>query len=143
MPHLLRLRKILHTILPGATGTIYRSHTKKPTAQPWNKNLHTTAILRKLSLHVIRFTTKINQTRRDIERNPQKYLSNTAGVCRFMPPNHLIPTEKPFLFYFSDPCVLCVSAPNKESALTPKSSPPPHPGRCPPPIHCQSNPPSD
>ena len=29
---------------------------------------------------------------------------------------------------------------NKKAALTLRSQPPPHPGRCPP-IHCQSNPP--
>jgi hypothetical protein len=43
------------------------------------------------------------QMRRDIECNPQKYLSNTpggvAGFC--LPTDHQIPTEKLLAFLFS------------------------------------------
>jgi len=46
--------------------------------------------------------------RRDIKHNPHKYLSNTLGVCRLLPPNHLIPTKKLLLFLFSRCDVVCL-----------------------------------
>ena len=48
------------------------------------------------------------QMRRYIKHNPQKYLSNTPGVCRLLPPNHLIRTENLFLFLFSRWDVVCL-----------------------------------
>jgi hypothetical protein len=51
---------------------------------------------------------KIMQMRRYIKHNPQKYLSNTPGVCRLLPPNHLIRTENLFLFLFSRWDVVCL-----------------------------------
>jgi len=37
-----------------------------------------------------------------------KLESTTKVVCRPTPPNHLIPTEKPFLFLFSRWDVVCL-----------------------------------
>ena len=47
--------------------------------------------------------------RRDMEYNPTNIRAILLVVCRPLPPNHLIPTEKPFLFCSPDG-MLCVSA---------------------------------
>ena len=75
--------------------------------------VYTTALMKKRSLHAIRSATKTIQMRRDIiEHNSQKYLpvsKTPVVVCRPLPPNHLIPTEK-LLVLYSPGGMLCVSA---------------------------------